>query len=412
MMAKSRSSAKSDHKPGKGGDSKAAQTKKGNANTPSHIYADTFNTHPDCVNDKNEVERKCKPETDDEKKKRQKGKGGLLGKLKLPAHSGKADRPGAQWINDHCEFLMIKPSSPEAMFRELQDIPGKLANELGVNALEAVKSEAQEKLKSAVEKKLAKMGLKQLVTRVGSFLAGPWVGIAVNIAMTADGANDIKNAIEEFPDLKRELEEAAKKLEDAQKKVADLQNELDKYKDPKSASGYNEQAMVSDMMHGAAEMNPCIQARRCALVPYNQTENPASSRGNGCCPGQSGHHLLPSAMFDGCDKYKESRAPTICVEGTNNAHGSHGLIHNKLGGILSKEFPGVPEGSPIPKNKAIDAGVESVGKAFPESKCDEKCLKAQLKAYYDNLKCTPKKNAGLPGSGKGSAGTGSTPPIG
>jgi len=381
-------------------------------NTPTKLYADTFNKHPDCVGNKNAIEEKCKPETEHEKKNRQKSKNGLLGKLKLPSHAGKAKKPGAQWINDHCEFLMIKPSSPEGMFAELQSIPGKLADELGTKALDAAKSKAQEKLTSAVEKKLAKMGLKQLVTRVGSFLGGPWTGAAVNIAMTADGANDIKNAIDEFPDLKREVEEAAKQLEDVQKKVADLQNELDKYKDPKSASGYNEQAVVSDMMYGAAEMNPCIRARRCALVPYNQTENPASSRGNGCCPGQSGHHLLPSAMFDGCDDYKESKAPTICVEGTNNTHGSHGVIHGKMNDILEDKFPKTPKGAPIPKDKAIDSGAESVEKAFPESKCNKECLKAQLKAYYDNLKCTPKKNAGLPGSGKGSSGTASSPPIG
>jgi DNA-binding protein H-NS len=367
-------------------------------NTPSFFYTATKVAKQDCAKDKAAIDKNCKPEKEDDKLKRQKSRNGLLSKIKLPTHGGKSTKPDAQWINDHCEFLMIKPSSPEDMFKELSDIPAKMADDLGTKALETVKTKAQEKLTTAVEKKLAKMGLKQVAARLGSFLGGPWTGVAVNIAMTADGANDLKNAVEEFPDLKNEFEQAKQQLEAAEKKITEFTKEFDKYKDPTKASGFNEQAMVSDMMHGAAEMNPCIRARRCSLVPYNQTENPAAKNGKGCCPGQSGHHVLPSSMFKDCPDYKEAQAPTICVEGTTNSHGSHGLIHGKLGEKLGDlMYVGgkkIPPGAPIMKKDAIDAGAKSVDDAFPLSKCDARCIKAQLSAFYDKLNCTAKNASG------------------
>lgn len=380
---------------------KPAKPKKSGAtvgNTPAKPYTDTFNKSTDCAKDKAAIDKSCKPEAEEDKLKRQKSKNSLLSKIKLPTHGGKSTKPDAQWINDHCEFLMIKPSSPEEMFKELSGIPAKMADELGTKALEAVKNKAQEKLTDAVEKKLAKMGLKQVAARVGSFLGGPWTGIAVNVAMTADGANDIKNAVKEFPDLTNEIEQAKQQLEVAEKKIAEFTKEFDKYKDPTKASGFNEQAMVSDMMHGAAEMNPCIRARRCSLVPYNQTENPAAANGKGCCPGQSGHHVLPSSMFKDCPEYKAAEAPTICVEGTTNSHGSHGLIHGMLGAnlgdLMYKGGKQIPPGAPIMKKDAIEAGAKSVEDAFPLSKCDTRCIKAQLSAFYDKLNCVAKNASG------------------
>jgi hypothetical protein len=32
-----------------------------------------------------------------------------------------------------------------------------------------------------------------------------------------------------------------------------------------------------------------------------------------------------------------------------------------------------------------DLGIDSVRNTFPESSCDEKCLRAQMDAYYENL---------------------------
>ncbi|MDT0140252.1 hypothetical protein [Acidovorax sp. PRC11] len=165
--------------------SRPAASQKGAPNTRRHVYIDTAAAKGNCAKDVGAIEKKCAPETPTEKDSRQKSAPGPLGKLKLPTHSGKAANPDAQWINDHCEFLMIKPSSPDEMFKELENIPAQMADELGMKALEAVEAKAKEKLESAVKAKLAKMAVKQGLVRAGSFLGGPWTGVAVNILMTA-----------------------------------------------------------------------------------------------------------------------------------------------------------------------------------------------------------------------------------
>lgn len=371
---------------------------KGPANTAAFVYLDTPAKKRVCAKDKAKIEAKCKPEAEDDKKKKlagAKGKSGsLLSKLKLPSMPG-GKGPASQWISDHCEFLMIKPGSPGDLVGDLNALPGQMAEALGTKAMEAVRDRAQQALESAIKKKLAKMALKQGIVRVGSFLAGPWVGIAVNIAMSADAAYDVMKAAEEFPELKRAYEEATKQLEQAQQKIKDLQGILDEYKNK------SPQELVSDVMYGAAELNDCVRARRCMLVPYNQTKHPAALNGKGCCPGQTGHHVLPSSMFDDCAAYKPGQAPTICVEGVNNSHGSHGVIHRKLGGELGKVIhvngKPIPPGAPMSKKDAIDAGAKSVQEAFPLSGCDPDCIKAQLRTFYDKLNCTPKNMSGLPG---------------
>ncbi|NHZ38464.1 hypothetical protein [Massilia rubra] len=118
--------------------------------------------------------------------------------------------------------------------------------------------------------------------------------------------------------------------------------------------GPMEDAMAT-LMAAVAESNPCIKARKCRLVPYEKVSD--TENGKGCCPGQTGHHVIPNAMFDTfapvtetvgegnkkktvtamksqglrkCwDTYKENEALTICLEGTANrdANGSHGFAH-------------------------------------------------------------------------------------
>jgi GHH signature containing HNH/Endo VII superfamily nuclease toxin 2 len=370
-------------------------------NTATFKYLDTAAVKKHCQNDKDAIERECKPESEDDKKKRQKGKGGLLSKLKLPKAAGNG-KPDSAWIGDHCEFLMFKPGSADEMFGELSGLPEQMAKDLGVKALESAKDKAADMLADAVKKKVAKMAAKQAILRVGSFLAGPWVGIAVNVAMTADGANDLAKAVKEFPELRDKVVEASKALEAAEKQIKDIKGLLDGYKDPKTGE-LNKNKLISDMMEGAARLNPCITARRCQLVPFNQTYGAAPLAGKGCCPGQSGHHVLPSSMFKDCPQYDEKHAPTICAEGATNAHGSHGKLHKNLKQVLDKEYASTAYGSPMSRKDAIDAGVESVQRTFPDARCSEQCLRAQLESHYKKIKCKPKKANGFSGNGKDSS---------
>ena len=215
-----------------------------------------------------------------------------------------------------------------------------------------------------------------------------------------------------------------KKVADAVEKLKDINKEIDAFK---QAWGDPSRRMevVSDIMYGVAETNACIRARRCSLVRYRDTHGnqlaktmPTDSRdpeagdkvsdetpllkGNvdGCCPGQTGHHVLPGAMFKGCKSYKHQEAPVVCVEGVNNSHGSHGLVHGAMASRL-KEFEAQGrfiKGDRIPKEDAYDMGVRSLQKVFPY--CDQECLKAQLRAFYDKLDCQPKAHDGRAGQAK------------
>ncbi len=374
-------------------------------NTPTTYYIDDKDVKKLCAKEFGDIDKACPPETDDQKAEKLKKQKGLLGKLK-PRPKNPADKPKnpkANWVHDHCEFLMIKPSSPEEMFAELEQIPKKLAEDLGLKALEAAKDKLKQELTEAIEKKVAEVLAKKvagrLVVRAASVLTGP-LCLFINGAMVAYDAYDLPKTWDQvkngFPEMEKKIADATSKFDNAKKQVGDMQKALDHYKDPKTGE-MKKQALVSDMMKGAAKMNDCIRKRKCLLIRFTRTEKHPKN-GTGCCPGQTGHHVLPSSMFSGCSNYKEGPAPTICVEGTNNTHGSHGDIHRKLKGILDemKDKNGklIPQGAPITKAEAIDAGAQSVKDAFPESDCDIECMKAQLKAFYKKLNCTPKKEAG------------------
>lgn len=144
--------------------------------------------------------------------------------------------------------------------------------------------------------------------------------------------------------------------------------------------------------------------------PYGETSaKKAANSGQGCCPGQTGHHLLPKEMFsrstkvpdgknkngttkyksvpdpDNCPEYtgaKHRNAPTVCVEGVNNTHGSHGAIHDKLEGRMKDHRNN--HGDSITMDEAIDKAVESHNEQF-KPPCNPQCLKQQLKDYYKDL---------------------------
>lgn len=378
------------------------------SNTLAFAYFDRRNFPKKCTKDKEDIERECKPESDEKRQNRIAAKPGLLGKLKIKSKkpsSGSETSPSS-WIDNHCDFLMIKPSPTSPLFAEIYEIPYKMIEKLAESGQEKILAKAEQELKEAVAKKLGKAGFKQLVTRVGSFALGPWVGIPVNVLMTADGANDFKNAAQEFPKMLDDIDKAKKEISKAREEIIKTRDLIEQYRektgpDKGSMKG---QALASDIMYEAAETSPCITARRCSLVPYGETNYPKSANGLGCCPGQSGHHILPNAMFDGCPGYNADEALTICVEGVTNSHGSHRVIHENLKKILAGTLKpdGTPllAGDPMPLQDAIDAGMISVDRSFPFSECDPLCIQKQLReSYRKYADCLPKSHSGAAGSG-------------
>lgn len=148
-------------------------------------------------------------------------------------------------------------------------------------------------------------------------------------------------------------------------------------------------------------------------MPFNK-DGAAKWAGKGCCPGQTGHHLLPDAMFRDAakgaaakkawaadpanryakgklksmprdklpkrecwDNYSEGKSPSICAEDNNQHMGSHGVMHGltqrklRLKGALGK--------SNMPSTDARDLVLAEVSSTYG---CTKECLKEQLDAYY------------------------------
>jgi len=174
-------------------------------------------------------------------------------------------------------------------------------------------------------------------------------------------------------------------------------------------------------MASHAQSDDCLKARRCMLVPYEP-----KGKQSGCCPGQTGHHLVEAGSFftkgrgvkrsaAGDDKmldlarnmvgegenYTAAGAPCICVEGTNQYHGTHGLMHTfqgnsalKVGAVASVL---TADGKPATLTcqtyaQARDSGASAATKVFKESGCSEECFKKQLDAYHNSDESAAKDN--------------------
>ena len=72
-----------------------------------------------------------------------------------------------------------------------------------------------------------------------------------------------------------------------------------------------------------ANGSECVKAQRCYLRPYR----PGKEK-DGCCPGQTAHHIPPKACFENSGgTYAQSSALCVCMEGQNQHCGSHGKNH-------------------------------------------------------------------------------------
>jgi len=137
--------------------------------------------------------------------------------------------------------------------------------------------------------------------------------------------------------------------------------------------------------------NECQKKLRCVFVPYKRSGSTPS-----CCPNQTPHHVIEASSFleagtrdsggttiPGWGNYKDADAPCVCVEGENQAMATHGQMHLRQG-VCSENMKDA--NGNWSRQQATDVGVKAVTKTFPDSECDEECLKAQLDAYHDKAK--------------------------
>lgn len=134
----------------------------------------------------------------------------------------------------------------------------------------------------------------------------------------------------------------------------------------------------------SASADKCSAARRCRLVQFNAKPDGI----NGCCPAQTGDHIVPKSSFfkksvsagrfmTGWENYKIDKAPCMCLEG-GSCTGSHGLRH-----AYHKAFSSVPPGTPRSFDEEVKHCADSAKAVAPQ--CNKDCIEAQLKEGHKGM---------------------------
>lgn len=381
------------------------------ANTPLHKYVDKEVLVDECKKNVAKVESACKKNPNQKPMLER-----LLGEKKYKKFEPLLKKVGmesADWM-EHCDGLWVKPGKFDLskIKEDLSELLGEVKNILNAEIGDIAKQVGDEIIDQAIEagediaiRKARNAGIRHVAALGGAAAGGVGAVVTEGVAavwtvgdsawgvieggMEAYAAWDIISAAED------ELGRLPGKVEQMLKDAVD-----------------NPVKAITDMMSLLSRLNPCTRAKKCIFVPYNQAED---LQGHGCCPGQTGHHVLPGAMFydnRNCPNYKNDQssahktAPTICVEGTtnNSEWGSHGQLHGKMKNKINKyKKPGVfkfGDRNKIDYDDARDMAIDSIMETFPESLCKRKCLEKQLDEYYNNM-CKPNilnANSGMGGA--------------
>lgn len=391
-------------------------------NTPSQYFMDTEATKKACDKELKLIRKNCTPSPESQKKK---GLGAKLGEITDGLDSvgkktagyvrDKSTGPwgGNAWMDENCKGLWTTPLNDNKNFpSDLKEQLNKFADKLDLGfldkasalmnavddvaavAMEFVTPEVVEGIASDFATKAAiKLGIGMVGAETGviPFLMGIWtaadaVKTAQNLAALAGDKGQA--ALDAFNSIYNIGDEAKKILDQIEKEPAKA---------------------YTNAMTLMAKLDPCVRARKCMLVKYSNTEgNPTKAvaqakHGNGCCPGQTGHHILPDSMVKdaGCDGYNKGEAPVMCLEGTSNnaGWGSHGEAHQKLKNKMSdyRRDRSLANQSPntISYDDAANNGIDAVRDAAARQ-CDKNCLRAQLDEYY---KCKDKTLKPADGTG-------------
>lgn len=328
-------------------------------NTKEWRYLDTSNSG-ECTDEIKKVKKNCGENEDDK------------GKRKKKSPSSKKDDKPSSWKEDHCKGLMKKPKGIK--LDELAGMVTELQKKL--EALDVVDT-ITEKVIDVVENKALTTAAKIAAKKPIQAVLGPlgWAWAAYDVV---DGAMEMKDLMNYLDEVKAEAARVKESIQGLDKKLTEVQDAV-KNGDVDKAS-----EMMADMQQNTALMDACTRARKCMLVPFGDTSKKTQgnmSNKKGCCPGQTGHHMIPDGYMKGksiCDKYTTGSAPTVCVEGTNQYHGSHGKIHTETELAIKDEV----SGGEVEYEDARDAATEAHKNTFPLSMCSKGCMKAQMDNYY------------------------------
>ena len=144
--------------------------------------------------------------------------------------------------------------------------------------------------------------------------------------------------------------------------------------------------------------NACVTAKRCMLQPYTPTEG----QKGGCCPEQTGHHLIPKRGFKDFPEYSEGKAPCVCAEGTSHHRGqktktpelpdselTHPDMHAGQDYLerMAQANPtaGGSKERPFTYGEARNNAVIVHSAVFDEAGCNPDCIAKQLDNYHKRV---------------------------
>ncbi len=374
-------------------------------NTPPWVYADTASLRKVCREELKEAKKRCQP-TDKEKKKFKKDQERANKRRKKKRKPEKKVREMG-WKDAHCKGLLrIKPHTglenvKTAVEKNIEEIEDKIEN-----FNEILLEKGIELAWDKAEKTATKAGVKYVGSAAGGPLA-PILGTLSTLHTAIDGLNsavtvsadtyiNYQKIQDKIGSLDKIMTQVQQQLKDVKKGVKLLEKEknetitaaqqrkLDKLRTKFAKSGQD----MAKAQAAQAKTNRCIQALKCILIPYSQTDQrPAIEtkkgtrpRRGGCCPGQTGHHLPPKAYFHDCKekgKYNKDKALVVCAEGVDQHSGSHMRLHDEQDAAAAK----LMKGKDLSFNDAITASVTAHTKVYQH--CSSKCIRKQI---YESLK--------------------------
>jgi hypothetical protein len=389
------------------------------SNTGLFPYLSNAATTRYCKKENDRIKKACADDDSDQTKKGKK-------KPKRRTEGPKQNRDGTStpaWIQNHCNGLLSRKFSSSQYDEVLSSVTDEIEDlKEYLTSYETYLDAAKELISDWAEKKIAILAAKGLVKQgVGSF-----VPLAGNLIMGAHTAYELRNAyaeINEAWDGIQDIVDSVDTLRNIDSRYAKMVERIEALADnrPLEVNGQPDtrSKIIADLQDMMAETNACLRARRCSLVPYSSNSSTSPQKRSeakpatdgGCCPGQTGHHLIPRSAIEsrsdglGCEKYDtamHNAAPTVCVEGKNQHAGSHGRIHRRLGelqqndknrnaqkGFLFSRRSIIGQDNSIEMEDLINYGIRSLQETFPLSRCSEDCLRAQLRAFYQG--CNDKK---------------------
>ena len=312
------------------------------------------------------------------------------------------NKDGNAWMKDHCGGMWVKPGmlnpkrdadqfTPliESKRKEFENLgttidyylknKGKVV-ESGFNSLinQARDTLGVDATKQIIKDKFAKDALLAVIPVKGA-------GLTKTLGMVAKGGISAASHIDFGQEIAKTLGTAGAQeliddmkfiVEDAEKQFEDV---LKKWKE-------NPDAAMAELMTVNAKLDKCLKARKCQLVSYESSKKDKVDKGEGCCPGQTGHHVIPDAAVKDakCTDYVYDKAPTICLEGQNNTHGSHGAAHQSLKRMMIEYNGAGNPAQPIPFEDMLESSLDSIEGTTKH--CNRDCLRKQLNSFYND--CT------------------------